>query len=233
VEVAWPSTAAIIDDSSIAAMSTSVAVEDAGFVPIVLQDGFATLDDAVTTIRHRADSAVCDHRLSFGNYAQFSGAELVARLYDEGTPAILVTQYVMDADVSIRQFRRQIPVVLLRPQIEPSTVRAALARCVAEVGGQYGRERLPIRTLVRVLNRSDEGGQSVIDALVPAWRTDEAVRFPLSLIREDLRPEAVPDARFFAEVNVGADANQDLFFANFERVPTTSSDDAFSNLIDP
>ena len=86
--------------------------------------------EMVEDIVARSDAAVCDHRLRYGGFGDFSGADLAARLIIRKHPAILVTQYLdQEADVAIRKFRPHLPVVLRRGQAdEPDELRDAFAR---------------------------------------------------------------------------------------------------------
>ncbi|HEY5758537.1 MAG TPA: hypothetical protein VIU34_22075, partial [Steroidobacter sp.] len=97
---------AIIDDDANQALVTSEIVSHAGFNPIVLEGPFKKVDKLVTAVRARAQAAVCDHRLRYGGFADFTGAEVTAKLISVGFPAILVTQFAeQDYDVSIRRWR--------------------------------------------------------------------------------------------------------------------------------
>ena len=229
--VSLPAVAAVVDDDATAADYLTVLLEDAGIRSHVLLEGFKDIDAAITQIEGQATAAVCDHRLSPRGYAQFSGAELVARLYERRVPAILTTQFPMDADVSIRRWRERIPVLISRNDLEPHSLTKGFEQCIAELRGEYTTERIARRTIVRIANRTSENNEEVVDAFVPAWRLAEAVRFPLGLVDEQVRDVVRAGARLAAEVNVGARHGSELFFRNFEAMADPPDDDAFSLLI--
>ena len=71
---------AIIDDDANQALVTSEIVSHAGFNPIVLRGPFRKVAKLVTEVSTRAQAAVCDHRLRYGGFADFTGAEAAAKL---------------------------------------------------------------------------------------------------------------------------------------------------------
>lgn len=211
---------AIIDDNSDARKLASIEVRDAGFdyfLPDVVPQKIA---DMANLIKHNAAGALCDHRLAFGSYASFQGAELVAFLYDIGIPALLVTQYSeIDSDVSIRKWRRKIPTLISREDMSAESIKSGFEKCILELEGIKNAERTPHRTLVRVTGREQESGEAVIDAVIPGWNPQKAVRFPLSLIDPAIQKKVQPECRLFAYINIGASESEDLFFEGFELAP--------------
>lgn len=223
---------AIIDDDENAADSLSVLVEDAGLEAIVIPGRFADVAAAAFQIAEKANAALCDHRLSPRGYAQFNGANLVADLYDKRFPAVLVTQFLgIDQDVSIRKWRRKIPVLLGRDDADSQKIAEALDVCRKELAGQPAPNRKAWRSLIRVVAKDKEGGQDVLDAIIPAWQPKEAVRFPMDIIPSQLR-SLFPNGthmdlsiRLFAKVNIGAENARDLFLFDFERAPDMEQSD--------
>lgn len=219
---------AIIDDDPHEADVTRITLQDAGFKPIKLSNGFKTEATIAAAVRNSAQAAICDHRLSFHGYAQFYGASVVAKLIQQGTPALLVTQFVnQDNDVSIRKWRRYIPVVLRRDDLDETQIVSGFGSCLKEINGEYLPGRKPWRSLVRVVDISFEDKQKVVDVIVPSWQPKESVRFPASLVPSAFRAKLAPGLRLFAMVNIGAEKSEDLFFYDFELAPRAVSESRF------
>lgn len=220
---------AIVDDDESSADMASLQIEDAGFEPIIIDGPFGNVNDLATFINGQAQGAVCDHRLSHHGYANFYGAKLVATLYDLNIPALLVTQYVeIDEDVSIRKWKRKIPIVLSRDETDPISIKKGLEECIYELSGNVPSTRVPHRTLLRITNIADESGEKVVDAIIPSWNPRKAVRFPVSLIPENLRNELKQDIWLFALVNIDAEESADLYFDKFELAPEPDDDDGLA-----
>ncbi len=213
---------ALVDDDPTASAALSVLLEDAGYEAIEVDPPLESMHDAIVQIREIASAAICDHRLSPRGLASFSGAELVAELYETAFPAVLISQYFMiDQNVSIRKYRRRIPILLARDDVGPDQLDDAIRICTDEIGGQPLPHRKSWRTLVRVVAKDTEGGEDVLDAIIPGWRRDEAVRFPAELLGSHKKtlPEGRSnelELRFFARVNIGAEDARDLYFEGFE-----------------
>jgi CheY-like chemotaxis protein len=213
---------AIVDDDPELAELTSELVEEAGLVPVHLDiAGLGSVGEFVGAVREQADAAICDHRLSFQDWAAFDGATAVAMLSERRVPSLLVTNFVMDTDVSIRRWRHKIPVVLLRPDVNPDSIVSGLAYCAEEFQGRFSPDRQPYRTLVRIESLTKEAGEEVADAFIPGWDYGIAVRFPLSLLDASLVTNNMAGQRFFALVNLGAGDVSDIFLTDFEPAPPT------------
>ena len=213
---------ALVDDDPTAAATMKVLLEDAGYEPIGVESPLESIHDALAQIKGMAGAAICDHRLSPRGLASFSGAELVAQLYESSFPAVLISQYFkIDQNVSIRKYRSKIPILLARDELGPDQLADAIQACTDEIRGQMSPHRKAWRTLVRVVAKDTEGGEDVLDAIIPGWRPDEAVRFPAELLGSYKRelPEGRSDRlqlRFFARVNIGAEDARDLYLEGFE-----------------
>ncbi|KAF3887351.1 MULTISPECIES: hypothetical protein [Nostocales] len=221
---------AIVDDDTTQAKATVWEIEDAGYKPFLLDNGnFHNVNDLVSLIRENAQGAVCDHRLSNSGFANFYGAELVAALYDIKFPSILITQYTeMDTSFSIRKWRHKIPVLLSRKEANASRIAKGIEDCTSELSGKVPSTRKPRRTIVRIANIDEESNEPVVDAFVPSWNPYTAVRFPASLIPENIRVALKPDMRLFAYVNTGAEKPDDLYFEKFELAPEPDEDDGLT-----
>ncbi|MFB2920256.1 MULTISPECIES: hypothetical protein [Aerosakkonema] len=221
---------AIVDDDTSQSKATAWEIEDAGYQPFLLDKGpFHSVDELVSLIRENAQGAVCDHRLSNFGFASFYGAELVAALYDLKIPSLLITQYVeMDTSFSIRKWRHKIPVLLSREEADGSNITKGIEVCTSEIHGKIPSTRKSRRTIVRITYIDDKSHEPVIDAFVPSWNPHKAVRFPLSLIPENIRPALKENIRLFAYVNTGAEKSDDLYFEKFELAPEPDEDDGLA-----
>jgi hypothetical protein len=211
-------TIAIVDDNAQAAQVVSYHVEDAGFIPWHFPGKGGTVENAVKKIKDNAEAAICDHRLSTLGFASFDGAELAARLIVENIPAVILSQFVdLDYGVSIRRWRANCPSLLTRDECRPETIKDALELCRREMNGEIVSGRRKHRTLVRIVDKQNEGEEQVIDAILPAWNRLRAVRFPATLVPVDLHPLLEKGEYLIAYVNLAATRPQDLFFRDFEK----------------
>jgi CheY-like chemotaxis protein len=216
---------AVIDDQPDGAESTSIKLEDAGYSPVILPGGFHHVGELVDAVRSIATAAVCDHRLSVTGYAPFEGAEAVAALVEAQVPALLVTTYAMDFEVSIRAIRDRLPVVLNRSDLgDPDLLKQAFYACAEEIAGRPPSTRRLRRTLISLDKITSEEGKTVADAIIPAWNPSLAVRFPVSLMG-DVAEAAAEGKAFFAMVNTGARRSEDLVLKNFSIAPDPAPDD--------
>ena len=218
---------AVVDDDSSQADVMSELVREAGYEPVILGTSFNHVNDLVVSVLEGADAAICDHRLRPRGFAQFDGAEAVAGLTNAGIPSLLVTQYVdIDADVSIRRWRRLVPVLLSRDDAYPERIVQGFGECVREISGEHLPGRRPWRTLIQIDGTDEESGEKVVDAHVPSWNPYEAVRFPAALVPSSLQGLLTPGTCLFAKVNIGAERSQDLYFFDFEPAPEPEGEDA-------
>ncbi len=220
---------AIIDDDKSEAEMAGWEVKEAGFEPLIINGQFLQLEDLSQVIHAEAQAALCDHRLGYFGFANFPGAKLVAHLYDLNIPAILITQYAdIDKGVSIRNWRDKIPVLLSRDEADASTIMRGLEDCLNELHGQIPNTRKPYRVLLSVKEVGTESNLSVIDVIIPSWNPLRAVRFPASLIPPNLQKCIKPGARFIAQVNIGAEKSDDLYFKGFELAKGPGDDDGLA-----
>jgi len=220
-------TVSIVDDDQRTAFFMKMYIKGLGLEPFVIEakKPFESVQDLTRIIRDNSQAALCDHRLPYRNFAKFLGAEVVADLYDTQFPAILITQWkTVDQDVSIRKYRRKIPVLLSHDESNPEAIKSGISYCASELHGNYTAERKPHRAIVIVMKKSNESGEEVIDAFLPSWNPNEGVRFPSALIQSDLRSRVQPGTNLFAYVNIGAESSEDLYFEDerFELAPESS-----------
>lgn len=217
---------AVVDDDDDAALTIIHTLEDANFRPYRQQAG-ANIEALVVSIIENSHAAVCDHRLRYGGFADVSGAELAAALIERGHPTILVTQYLDQyADIAIRSFRSNLPVVLRREDAdEPDELRIGFARCKIEFRRGKIKERKLQKTLLEVKDVTDVGNVKVIDAIVNGWNSKDTVRFPLSLVKLEDRESVVPSTILSAFSNVGTPQKVDLYFEDVEIAPQPDAND--------
>ena len=229
-------TAAIINDDQTTQDIWSLQVEEAGYRPHIIQRpqgrAFTSVAELADEVERHARFAVFDHRLAQKGLAQFTGAQIVAELYDRHkTASLLVTTFEkIDKDTTIRLYRQKVPVLIAASEFDdPDVIRTCFDVCAREVRDmEVPSERRPWRTLVQIEDRDDESRIKTLDVLVPGWSTDTKVRFPLELIPPRLQAHAVRGGRFFARVNTGAQREEDLFFSEFELAPEPDPNDGLT-----
>lgn len=222
---------AIVDDQPECVNVEKLVLEEAGFEPIYIEPKFAkTTDSLINKIREVAEGAICDHRLQHGGYSGFFGAEVVARLYAIKIPALLVTQYLdQDYDNTIRKWRRSVPVLIARDNIDSELVRSSLLACQREFQEGLPDSRKPRTSLVRIENIVDgPNSETFLDVILPNWNTQRAVRLPKSLLPKDLHSKVAVGARFIADVNIGAENKEDLFFEKFRLAKEPNPNDGLA-----
>jgi FixJ family two-component response regulator len=210
-------TIAIIDDDPDSRATYAASARIAGFNPYCCEQRFRRVEEVLDEANgHRARFALCDHRLTEGHYARFTGAEIVARFYDAGIPAVLVTSYLRsDVETTIRPFRRRIPRLL--SGISPDSLRAALEACKEEVvDHEIPMERRGCRAVLSVKELSPRGNETVVRVRITQWSTTDLAGFPLSMVPDEIRTQVKVGAFLFATVNTGAVSADDLFFEDFQ-----------------
>lgn len=207
---------AVADDSEDARNSMSDELKDFNLTPRPLQGPFKGTDQLVNLARSVAQAAVCDHHLRTRNFADFSGAEAVARSYEMKFPAVLVTSW-SKADIDqIRFYRRKVPVLLTPEQADPDSIVRGFEVCIREFKNDFLPNRKPWKTLIRIEAVDDQEANPLVYVVIPGWNATEVIRFPKHIIPESLHPHVKPEERFFALVNKGADDQADLYFEEFE-----------------
>lgn len=220
---------AVIDDVRGQAETAAGIAEEAGLVPVIISEGdgvFRTPRELLVRLRSEGSTAaVCDHRLAHTQFANFTGAEFIATLFRRKIPGVLLSTFAaIDRDTSIRLHRANIPYIVSRNNLVPDEIVRGLQRCTAELAGNIPPERLPRRTLVRVVDVSTEGNTPVVDAIVHTWNPNLAIRFPLQTIDDQSVRQAIErgleaELRLFAQVNVGCRNDNELFLKAFEFAP--------------
>ena len=198
----------IVDDDPAARDSYVYPVEDLELEPVMFER-LVTLNSFIANVEP-SDVVVCDYHLKKHSYAQCDGDELMAECYKVGIPGMLCTAYT---DVTIRRdYRRYIPALLKTNGPELDEFVDAWEKCYSEMNGTFHPTRRPWRTLVRV----EEVDQRCFYAVVPAWDSRKKVRIDNDGIPKDILKLSQPGKRFHAEVNIGAESHEDLFFVSWE-----------------
>ena len=169
---------------------------------------------ALRSLRRKADALVCDYHLRKRNYSLFDGDLFVAESYKRGVPGLLCTSY-NDFDITLmRTKRRFIPSLVKAEEVNPDNIVRAFTRCIFEREGRFDPSRKPWRALVRVEEVVAE--QEYCYVVVPAWRPEEKIRLFFDDLAPGVRGKLREGLRFHAEVNIGVDRTEELYFANWE-----------------
>lgn len=203
----------IVDDDSAARDGYGYPVEDLELEPVKVEGPVETVESFLIEAKQSADVVVCDYHLRKHNYAICDGDVLVAECYKVGIPGILCTTYT-DVDMEIRRdYLRYIPALLRTNSPEPETLIEAWRSSLCEISGTFHPTRRPWRTLVRVDEVTDGG---YFYAIVPAWSPQRKIRLYEDSLPKEILDLVEPGKRFHAQVNIGAESHEDLFFDDWE-----------------
>lgn len=206
---------AIVDDDKAVRENYGMSVDELNLQSVKETGPLPLLEEFIELTTMHADAAVCDFKLRVKNYALFDGAELVARWFDRGFPALLCTKWDRASVDELRRFRARIPVMLRPADLDPDRIVSGLAICIRELKGDRLNSRKSYRTLVRVEEVTTERLRYAY-LVVPAWNPNEVVRVLLSDIPQALHASVRSEARLYAEVNLGAESYEDIFFRSWE-----------------
>lgn len=206
----------VIDDDANTRDGYSLLVDDLKMQPVSQSGPFSSLEQCVAMVSSASHAAISDFKLRVGNYASFDGAELVARLYQRRMPAVLCTRFEF-ADIDlIRPYRAQIPCLLRPDELDVDSLSRALGICIGEFRQTFTQTRRPWRALVRVEDvRSEPGQDDLVDVCLPSWNNNLMVRLKLDELPERLRGTVRPQQRLYADVNLGAERPEELYFQNW------------------
>ena len=199
----------IVDDDPAARDGYAYPVEDLGLEPVKMPGPIGTTDSFLANLT-RSDAVVCDYHLKKREYAPYDGDRLIAACYQAAVPGTLCTTFT-DATAR-RDYLRYIPALLKTSSPEPESFVQAWRQCLTELRGEFDPSRRPWRTLVRV----EEIDSGYLYAVVPAWDVRKKIRIDTDGLPDEIRQQARPGTRFHAEVNIGADTHEDLFFVSWE-----------------
>ncbi|MFH2201676.1 MAG: hypothetical protein ABIJ96_01030 [Elusimicrobiota bacterium] len=212
------STVAIVDDNKDMRETMAAELEDVNLRPALLEGPFQTVTALLKEIRgRRLEAAVCDYHLSPRGFAGFSGAQAVAELYQQKIPSVLVTAYGKVDVIDIRSFRDRLPILIHSDEVEPEMVVEGFKVCQLEFDNKFTEARKPWRTLVRVEEVDDRrSNPPIVKVTVPNWNAKTVVGFQLSMVPKSHRDKIKAGTRFYAEINLGATDQSDLYLKSFE-----------------
>ncbi|MCY4213438.1 MAG: response regulator [Gammaproteobacteria bacterium] len=203
--------ALIVDDDPEARQSYEYIIEELELDPLPVDGPLDNLPAFIKTIQP-SDVLLCDYHLRLHNYATCDGDELVAECYKAKVPAVLCTT-IADA-VLRRDCLRYIPGLIKSGNPDPSQLVDGWDRCITEMNGRFDPARRPWRTLVRVAELDNQ--RQLVYVIVPPWDVRQKVPIETASLPPEIREHLVPDHRFHALVNTGADNHEDLFFESWE-----------------
>lgn len=215
---------AIVDDDYDCRESLAILVEDAGYVPELIEGTFGNEKGLlINEIKRRnVFGVISDHRLSHGHLANFYGSELLASMYDLKIPSILITQFLdLDADTSIRKYRDKLPAVIGRGTQNPELITQLLDFSKKEIVDGRTVSRKPHRALIRIDDYGSGFQEGIIEGVVTNWNSESTVKFPVELIPENVRKQmnCSDINRLIAFVNTGASSPNDIFITDIHLAP--------------
>jgi hypothetical protein len=206
----------IVDDNATARDSYFYTLEDADVAPVREVGPLGSLKEYVGGVCGRLDAVLCDHHLRVANYSSFDGAQLAAALNAACVPAVLCTRWeTADLDL-IRRYRDRVPALLQVEDLNPESFIDALETTIKELSGEFSQQRRPWRTQVHIADVGREEQDAFFYVDLPAWTSSTVVRLRKADLDPELAEQLTVDARWHAEVNVGAEHSYDLYFRNWE-----------------
>jgi hypothetical protein len=206
----------IVDDKADVRRIVALSVEEAELVPMEEDEPLPPLEKFVHAAAAKADAAICDYKLNLGTYAEFNGAQAVARFYELKWPALLCTTWGKAEIDAMRAFRRRIPVLIHTDDLNPDSIATGFESCIREFNSDFLPSRRPWRTLVRVEEVERNMSPKMFFVVLPGWSSSDKIRLPLDLIPNDFRDRIEPGVRFHALVNKGVENQDELYFDEFE-----------------
>jgi hypothetical protein len=205
----------IVEDDPCNRRSLAEIVADAKFVPVPEDGPLCDLKSFTKGAMRNTDAFIFDHHLKQSQYAPFDGAEAVASLYKK-SPSLLCTTWGKAYIDAIRVYRRKIPILIRTDDLNPDTIAIGFEYCIREFESDFSPSRRPWRTLVRVEDVDEQLRPPIFYVVLPGWYSSDKISLPLYLIPSGLRQNIKQGVRFHAQVNKGAENQEDLYFDNFE-----------------
>jgi hypothetical protein len=204
----------IIDDDPAAREGFGYPIEDLGLLPVYELGPVNDVETFLMTFGTKADAVLCDYHLKKHDYAQFDGDILTAACFKAGIPSLLCTTFADGHDTINRQSLRFIPSFLRTHSPAPMEIVAAYESCLREMQGNFLPSRRPWRTLVRVVEMENDDGYFYV--VVPGWSPSTKIKLYLTDLPVKIRDIIQLGKRLHAQVNIGADCYEDLFFDEWE-----------------
>jgi hypothetical protein len=141
-------------------------------------------------------------------------------LYGGKLPALLVTDYGERELLSIRRYRRRVPVLIRGGKLDPDAIAGGIEAWEQEViNANLPLGRRPRSTIV-IIDEVDDGPKGkVLTVFVPRWNQHESVCLPEEMFPKDIRPELKKGRMLTATVNTDAESIEDLYFEDFKLTP--------------
>jgi CheY-like chemotaxis protein len=209
----------VLDDDPAARSAYRFAIEDMKAQPVLEGGPLWDFEQAITKMTSNGNAAICDYHLRAKNYANFNGAQVVAALYKSSYPAILCTRFEKTQADEIRIHRRKVPVLITPSDMDSETLLSGFRVCQDEFDGNYLPSRRPWRTLIRVegIEAPDNRSGGYFLAIVPAWSGSEGIKIYMDSVPESVQSQIKSGhMRFHAQVNLGAEKLEDLYFDEWE-----------------
>lgn len=211
----------VVDDDPAERRGHTWLLEDGHFEPVP-EDGPLDGDPLKYAQRAALDgsdvqAALCDQRLGIrANYATYLGSDIVRAWYHMSFPAVLCTRWEDAAINDIRPLRRWIPALLNYDDLheDPDNFVRACEECVHEFDVGFRAHREPWRAQIVVADVDDERRHFWFE--VPSWEQSTLIRYRAEDVPEEIRESLQVDYRLFAQVNLGAERHEDLYFDRWE-----------------
>lgn len=217
---------AVVDDRPDARDAMSEMVFDAGFEPVPQDIVEGSIDAFLDRMQSEVHGAVFDYHLSPNNYAGFDGSDAVVKLYDRKFPAILCTQIQGGGydSAKITSRRRKIPSFLNSMDGDADQICEGIERSIRELNDEIFPDRREYRTVIHVSDLGDDTNRRIVYFIVPAWDPLKSIPVPYSYVVEMLESELEIGMQLVANVNIGAENYQDLFFQNISNTQGIADD---------
>ncbi|MGW4812181.1 response regulator [Kitasatospora cineracea] len=215
-------------------MAVEERLKDAGYQTTIISefDPNWNADAFLASLVGQYDAFICDHVLSGHGRVGFSGAEAVSKANLQSStplPAVLISSHINTAQQGlISRWRVGIPQVVGKSDLDEE-ILPAMARVMAELNGDFARERRAFPTPIEVLRVDPRGEVPRAQAVVVGWDIKTPVWMPLEPIVEATgrRPESLIGQWLEAEVNCYAQKPEDLYYRNIMLSPDQPSERAF------
>lgn len=216
----------VIDDDEDGCEEISELLRDFGFEPSAVKGRFGDrLDEMVAAIDDTAPNfVICGNRLQPRQMANFYGVSVVKALVARKQPAMLLTTYASPDRLHLRESRFEVPVIVNRDAFHPECLGDYFEVCRREIVADPVDHRRPRRALLRI-DGVGEARASQLDVVIPSWRPDHAISIPISCVAPELHDRLKAGIYLFGEVNIGAMAEDDLFFHNLNQIAPPPSEE--------
>lgn len=208
----------IVDDDQSVRSSYEDPVIDCDLEPEPESGPIRSKEEYVSRmVMNGVQAAICDHHLKKRDYSVVDGAELIAEFYRNQFPALLCTRWRDAQPEEIRKYRRYIPVLLSPDELDPDSIYRGLEMCIQEFQGNLLDSRRPWRSMVRLEDFDPNGGaQQRLYIVVPSWNPNRVLALLAENIPIDILKTFIAGTnRVFADINLGADLESELYFDNW------------------